>query len=281
MIFSITPLKVLILTALLALSCAPEQNESLDGDLLPSRFPADFQPPVDYLTGQPLEGWGGGQGEVSHAPLVFIHGNAHKADNWIPLATYFAQEGYTWNELWALSYLQVVEHESYNSNEGNWRDVDTFVQAVIDYTGYPQVTLISHSLGVTVSRVWLKHTADYNQLESWVGIAGANHGVSFCNPANTQEMCTELGHPETEFLTWLNGGDETPQGDKIRWITVYNGTDLDMFFPDSAVMNDGSVHDLRLSPVLEGAINLPFPALDHFQLATSRVVFDSLNHYLE
>ena len=196
------------------------------------------------------------------------------------MATYFAEEGYSWNELWAMSYLQVVNDENYNSNEGNWQEIDEFVQAVIDYTGEEKVNIIAHSLGVTVARTWLRHTADYAKVNTFIGIAGANHGVSFCGPDDHLGLCAELGHPDSDFLQWLNGTDETPNDNEIQWITVYNGANLDLFFPQNALMNDSTTHDLRLSPVLDGAINIQYPNMDHMQLSLSKTVYDTLKYHI-
>ena len=274
-------LKIMLVMGFLALNgCEDAQVEVVERDLLPSEFPADFTPPNDYLTGQKLDGWGGGFGEIIHTPIVFIHGNAHSADNWETMASYFAENGYTWNELWALSYLQSSPDVDYNSNEGNWREVDDFVDAVLNYTGADKVNIISHSLGVTIVRTWLKHSEDYNQVEHFVGIAGANHGVAFCY-GDTTGLCGELGNPQSEFLNWLNGEDETPRDDIVEWITFYNGENLDMFFMESVLMNTGEYHDLRFSPMLDGALNIQFPELDHFELALSKTVYDTLETCLK
>ena len=200
MISSIMRLSLLFLALLLIfISC--EDNTDQDEEeytLLPTTLPESFISPSDYVTGNPLLGWGGGQGEINHTPIVFIHGNAHSADNWVTMATYFAEEGYSWNELWAMSYLQVADDENYNSNEGNWQEIDEFVQAVIDYTGEEKVIIIAHSLGVTLARTWLRHTEDYSQVNTFIGIAGANHGVSFCGQPAYSSLLTKL-------LTYCHG----------------------------------------------------------------------------
>jgi len=273
---------ILLLTVIiLFISCEDNTDQDVEEyALLPTTLPESFITPSDYVTGNPLLGWGGGHGEIDNTPIVFIHGNAHSADNWITMATYFAEEGYSWNELWAMSYLQVVNDENYNSNEGNWQEIDEFVQAVIDYTGEEKVNIIAHSLGVTLARTWLRHTEDYAQVNTFIGIAGANHGVSFCGPDDHRGMCAELGHPDSDFLQWLNGTDETPNDNEIQWITVYNGANLDLFFPQNALMNDNTTHDLRTSPVLDGAINIQYPDMDHMRLALSKTVYDTLKNYI-
>ena len=260
-----------------------EDNTDQDGEeyaLLPTTLPEGFTSPSDYITGNPLFGWGGGHGEINHTPIVFVHGNAHSADNWITMAMHFAEQGYSWNELWAVSYLQVTADESYNSNEGNWQEIDEFVQAVLDYTSEDKVNVISHSLGVTVARTWLKHAEDYPQVETFIGIAGANHGVAFCNAGLQSGLCEELGHPDSDFLQWLNDADETPNDAEVNWVTVYSGGNLDIFYPENAIMNNGDTLNLHHSPRLGGAINIELPQMDHFQLILSPTVFDTINQIL-
>ncbi len=273
-----TPLKLSTLALILFFAgCSNKSTPTgTEKGLLPTTFPADFTPPNDFVTGLPLDGWGGGDGEITHTPIVFVHGNAHSAENWVTMATYFANDGYTWNELWAVSYLQFIDSEDYNSNNGNWSEIGNFVQDVLDYTGQSKVDIIAHSLGVTVARTWLRHTGDYDKVAHFIGIAGANHGVAFCGPNDHRGMCNELGNPDSDFLHWLNDDDETPSDSTVQWITVYNGANLDIFFPENALMNDSSTVDLRLSPVLNGAINIQFPTIDHIHLALSRTVYDTL-----
>ena len=54
-----------------------------------------------------------------------------------------------------------------------------------------------------------------------------------------------------------------------------------MFFMESVLMNTGEYHDLRFSPMLDGALNIQFPELDHFELALSKTVYDTLENCLK
>ncbi len=282
MISNITHLSI-VACMLTIVSCeTPDTSDGEIRDLLPNSFPADFDTIIDADSGEPLSGWGGGWGEVQHTPIIFVHGNGHSAWNWNTMASFFAEDGYTWNELWAITYLgDVISESLYNTNEGNWHEIDQFVDAVLAYTQSEKVVIIAHSLGVTVSRTWLKHSNDYGKVETFVAIAGPNHGVAFCGPNQHSGLCGEIGHPESGFLQWLNENDETPYAATIRWITVYNGTSLDVFYPIQALMNDNTSYDLRNSPMLDGAINLQFSNLDHIRLATSESVFDTLSYYIK
>lgn len=275
---------MIFLSILIAGCGEPEQiGNIVDDEIvyeLPSGFPDDFPAMYDNLTGAIQPGWGGGEGEITHTPAVFIHGLAHYAENWNTMANYFLDSGYTPAELWAISYLDLNGGDSTNSNMANFPEIKTFVDAVLEYTGKEKVNLISHSLGVTVSRAWLKSEDDYSKIEHFVGIAGPNHGVNYCAYNLVQPNCIELGHPHSDFLTWLNENDETPEDETVGYLTIYDGTGMDIFFPNNAVMNDSSIFDLRLSPQLDGAENIQFAGLGHIALQTSKDVATEIVRFL-
>ncbi len=246
---------------------------------LAEAFPADFPVIRDQLTGNPLSGWGG-SGEVQRRPVVFIHGNGSNAGSWITFGEYLLYQGYAPSELWAISYLDFLGGGSANGNLANLEDIDFFISAVITYTGSGQVDLICHSLGVTVGRAWLKAYDTFPQVSHFVGIAGANHGVAFCAGDTLSTICKELGHPQSEFLIWLNQPDETPHDSLVQYLTLYDGTGVDVFFPAQTVMSDGSMADLRESPLLEGAINIQLAGFGHGGFLTSPVAMDTIISFL-
>jgi triacylglycerol lipase len=72
--------------------------------------------------------------------------------------------------------------------------VRAFIEVVIKYTGAEKVNVVSHSMGVTITRRALKggymqedeHTKYYvgepltDKVYTFIGIAGCNHGCSLC-----------------------------------------------------------------------------------------------------
>ncbi len=246
---------------------------------LAQAFPADFPVIRDQLTGNPLSGWGG-SGEVQRRPVVFIHGNGTNAGSWITFGEYLLDQGYAPSEVWAISYLDFLGGDSANGNWANLEDIDHFISAVKTYTGSGQVDLICHSLGVTVGRAWLKAYDTYSQVSHFAGIAGANHGVAFCAGDTLSTICRELGHPQSEFLTWLNQPDETPHDSLVQYLTLYDGTGVDVFFPAQTIMSDDSVVDLRESPLLEGALNVQFTGFSHGYFLTSPASMDTVLSFL-
>jgi pimeloyl-ACP methyl ester carboxylesterase len=256
-------------------------NQPAGSSTLPSSFPNGFSRPHDQLTGNTLGGWGGCSGCVTHAPIVFVHGNGNTADAWRVVAQRFLDNGYVTRELWAISYLDYAGGDSATSSMANVEDIDEFVNAVLDYTGAKKVDVIAHSLGVTVARAWMKKKDAFAKVGHFVAIAGPNHGVNFCyGPLAGSALCREIGHPNSEFLTYLNVPDETPFDETVAYMTIYDGTTADFYFPPVAVFNDGSVGDLRMSPRLEGASNMQLAGKDHMALKDSQESFDLMFNFV-
>ncbi len=266
---------MLVCLGLLA-ACQDEQITDDEVDVyLAEDFPEDFPVILDQLTGNPLSGWGG-SGEVQRRPVVFLHGNGTNAGSWITFGEYLLDQGYAPSELWAISYLDFIAGDSANSNIHNLEDIEAFISAVLTYTSSTQVDLICHSLGVTVGRAWMKTYDGYSQVTHFVGIAGANHGVAFCPGDSISSICRELGHPQSEFLTWLNDGDETPHDSLVQYMTLYDGTGADVFYPALTMMSDSSFMDLRESSMLDGAANIQLAGYGHGWFLIDSVAMDTV-----
>lgn len=249
---------------------------------LPAGLPEGFPVQFDQTTGNPLNCWGGGGGYINSSPIIFIHGNYNSADNWRDVAEFLLGFGYVPNELWAVTYQDVSGGATSNANLSNMLDIENFVSDVLEYTGEDKVAIIGHSLGVTLGRAWMKEYNRYTSVSHFIGIAGANHGVNFCGPASpshSSPLCLEIGHPDSDFLTWLNQDDETPFDDIVQYMTLYSGTNLDYFYPSSAVMYDGSTMDLWHSPLLEGAFNVQVPT-DHMSIRTNMVSITEMANFM-
>ncbi len=145
-----------------------------------------------------------------HVPVVFVHGNNVDAADWYPVRDAFRRAGWSMQELWALSYNGLggnnrtalhtanperdQEHREMGwdgttrvtSNDVNVPDLYAFITAVRAYTGSRKFSIVGHSLGVTVARQTLKkHPSLRRDLVAFVGIAGANHGTTFCPPGSS------------------------------------------------------------------------------------------------
>lgn len=264
-------------------------------------FPKDFPDLIDHEWGFPLGGFGGiEQGApIERAPVIFVHGNNVDAADWYPVRDDFKAAGWTDQELWALSYNGLgsnngtallrtnperdAEHREMGwdgqvrvtNNEVNVPDLHDFIVAVRAYTGSDEFSIVGHSLGVTLARRVLKvHPELRDDLVAFVGIAGANHGTSFCPPGSEDNVvsCNEIARGTT-WLADLNGpesGDETYG--PAKWLTVYDG---------SGAADPAFAADYSKSPQLKGAENREFAGSYHNDLRIDPAIVKAYRSFIE
>ncbi len=219
-------------------------------------------------------GWGGHEyhgtdGESDRTPVVFVHGNQRDACDWLDHASFFRHRGYTGDDLWAITF-----DEGTPSHESMAEQLDAFVGKIREHTGEETVDVVGHSLGVTGLRYWLLSRARLEWVDTFVGLAGANHGTVLCT------WCSETGinggpYRSSEFLradyeeipnhplSVLNG-DETP-GD-IEYYTL-RGTEDTLFWR------------CRESPMLEGAENVRLET-DHDGVRTEQAAIEYIYRWV-
>ncbi|HZR10508.1 MAG TPA: hypothetical protein VFA79_18120 [Myxococcales bacterium] len=253
-------------------------------------FPADFPRIIDASLQVPVIGFGSAEGRVERVPVIFLHGNN---DTPFPtacnpfgsihnLAQYFLDSGYSPRELWGLGYqgdqcdlITDPTHRSgaAHSTEANVPDLRAFVDAVLAYTGAKRVDVVAHSLGVTLTREWMRQDGAYRRVRALVAIDGPNHGIIDCSPSPLNffqlpsqggftpqsAICLEYGSDHTPLLSALNKHGET-RG-PTRYLVILN-TDADFVYisaqdglvpPVPAEDRDGQPHDFSRSARLRGA----------------------------
>ncbi len=239
-------------------------------------FPADFPVIEDTSLGKPVIGFGAA-GPVARTPVIFLHGNNDTPfptacgvfGNMQVMAQYLADNGYATSELWGLGYQgdqcdlgtvgQTRRSSIAHTNAANVPDLRRFVRAVLAYTGAKEVDIVAHSLGVTLTREWIRQDKAENQVRRFVAIDGPNQGIINCSPSPLNyfqasaaggftpqsEVCQELGSPNTPFLKLLNR-DEADRGwhghghgrghghdggDDVRTLVIRNADKSFVFFP--------------------------------------------------
>lgn len=265
-------------------------------------FADGFPDLTDDEWGFALGGFGGvGRGApLQHVPVIFVHGNNVDAADWYPVRDDFREAGWTDQALWALSYNGLggnngaavtrdnpearEEREEMGwdgqsrvtANDVNVPDLHRFILAVREYTGSDRFFLVAHSLGVTVARKTLKvHPELRSDLVAFVGIAGGNHGTTFCPPGSEgrAHSCDEIA-AGTEWLAELNGPDGADETyAPARWMTVYDGSGA----ADPAYAGPAYAQ----SPRLEGADNREFPGTYHNDLRVAPDIVAVYREFLE
>lgn len=250
-------------------------------------FPKDFPVLVDASLRKPVLGFGA-KGTVTRTPVVLLHGNN---DTPYPtdcnggygklrdFAQYLVGRGYSTAEVWALGYqgdqCDLLTDQSRRAAEAhttlaNVPDVRAFINAVLAYTGAPQVDIVGHSLGTTVAREWMRQDGAHGKVRRLVGVDGPNHGIINCapNPQNyyhsigfvpNSPVCLEYGAHDTPLLARLNAHDETPPPTEYLmivnadvsfvYVSARDGT-LPAVPPEN---RRGQRHDFSRSARLDGA----------------------------
>lgn len=141
---------------------------------------------------------------VVNQPVIFIHGNSDAANGtafgytgWTASRNYFISQGYKNSELYAITWGDAnpaLSGSQYHSLP-NIQRIRAFIQAVKAYTGAAKVDVVTHSMGVTLTRKAilggagndLLNGGNYNlgvpltsSVDTFVGIAGANRGLVSC-----------------------------------------------------------------------------------------------------
>src|SRR5712671_5104119 len=259
-------------------------------------FPLDFPRIIDASLGVPVIGFGGSDGRVERVPVIFLHGNndtpfatACNPFGYIHnLAQSFLDAGYSPRELWGLGYqgdqcdlIATPTNRSglAHSTDANVADLRAFVQAVLAYTGARRVDVVAHSLGVTLTREWMRRDRAYRQVRALVAIDGPNHGIINCSPSPlnfwqqpsnggftpNSAVCDEYGSDQTQLLATLNAAGET--AGPTRYLVIRNVSRASpesgdfVYLPSQdgvlpgvpAQDRYGNAHDFSASALLAGA----------------------------
>ncbi|CDW78772.1 lipase [Stylonychia lemnae] len=139
---------------------------------------------------------------INRVPVVFVHGAADMVigygwenDGFRYDIEYFLDHGYTKAEIYGSQWGYAdIPNELNLQHDTEWvLQIRRFIEAVLDYTGAPQVDVVSHSMGVTLSRAALKGGYYFleniqtlflkpinKRIRTFIGIAGGNYGISLC-----------------------------------------------------------------------------------------------------
>ena len=234
---------------------------------------------------------------LKHVPVIFVHGNNVDASDWYPVRDDFLAKGWSNQELWGLSYggfggangtalftsnpERDKEHADNGDNhstyitedDANVSDLYRFIRMVQAYTGSSRFVIVGHSLGVTLARETLRlHRELRPALVAFVGIAGANHGTTFCPPGSEGNVvsCDEIA-AGTAWLARLNAAGETYG--PAHWLTVYDGSGIG----DPAYVGPTYAQ----SPALKGAVNLQFPHTYHNDLRLDPAIVAVYRSFIE
>lgn len=165
--------------------------------------------PRDDIPGGSYGGRRAGEDLPRNDPVVFIHGNADRAageadgmpQGWTAVIRHFLAQGYTPAELYATTWGPADPARSKEQAHAFAvvSRLRAFIKAVLAYSGAERVDVIGHSMGVTLARKAIQggmlEGRDLgpslgDRVDTLVGIAGANRGLTACFAAPTQPVCS-------------------------------------------------------------------------------------------
>jgi triacylglycerol lipase len=172
-------------------------------------------------------------------PVVLVHGTfLNMRDSWNSVAPALTRLGYC---VYALDYGDNATGDIPKSA----RQLATFVDRVLAATRASKVGIVGHSQGGMMPRYLIKFLGATDKVDDLVGFSPSNHGTT--NPLAGPAValgCVACGQQvrDSEFITTLNAGDETPGSASYTVAQTRNDevvTPYDSAFlaPDPAVTN--------------------------------------------
>jgi pimeloyl-ACP methyl ester carboxylesterase len=198
--------------------------------------------PRDDLEGGSYGGRSAPAQGLSNQPVVFVHGNSDRAAGrgadgpagWTAVIRQFLARGYSPAELYATTWgpADPARATEQVHSPRNVRRIRAFLEAVLAYTGAERIDVIAHSMGVTLARrAILGGEMDgyalgpplTGRVDAFVGIAGANLGLTACFFAESQPTCSDEDGLFPGYPSWLGAVGESDFLQQLNARTGYEG----------------------------------------------------------
>lgn len=204
-------------------------------------------------------GPGGELPQLTHDPILFVHGYLGNSTNWDTMRQRFLADGWKDYELYAYNYSFT------DSNAEVAAKIRNDVNRIMSATGATKVDIIAHSIGSVSSRYYLKNLDGSSKVDAWVSLAGPNHGTDYVDRQNCQTTpCREIAIG-SGFLLALNAVDETPG--LTRYATWRSTCDTTITPTESVV--------------LLGATNFFSGCVVHFNFLLDATVYQEVKDHIE
>lgn len=177
-------------------------------------------------------------------PVVMVHGNAGYPSDWDNTVSELYSRGYSSGDIYRPNW-------GYKScpacnNHSGWEEtpVADAIQDAIAGSCSGKIDIIGHSMGVTLAAKQIVDLGVEDDVDAFVGVAGAYRGLWSCGayPYNVQNStCGYWGlSVSSPFLDWLYG---KPLADRVYSIKSYQ----DQVVCSSGTCNVGGVHSSRIA----------------------------------
>lgn len=185
------------------------------------------------------------EGSTDNTPIVFVHGNTRSSRDWDEHIEYLIDNGYVGDDIWAITFDKPT-----SSHEEMAEQLESFILNVLEITGENNVSIVSHSLGVTGSRYWMYSKNRYDVVDSFLGIAGPNHGMEVSRRLSIMNATYGVARP-ADFIRSdyeriqghpLSKMNNTEPVESVDYYTIRGSKD--------------TLYQDKTSPVIEGGTNI-------------------------
>ena len=118
-------------------------------------------------------------------PIVFVHGMGGSGDQFQAQALRFASCGYPDNYFAALDHNSIMDLDRQNR-------LDKLIDDVLDETGADKVELVGHSMGTSISKVYLSTANNAAKVAHYVNVDGVGGNKLFGGVPTLNIMATSL-----------------------------------------------------------------------------------------
>jgi pimeloyl-ACP methyl ester carboxylesterase len=163
-----------------------------------------FLPRRERIDSRPADG---------HLPIVLVHGLGANRGTWTPLRLFLRLHGR--KRMYAFGYEDgTVERIA--------KDLEEFVDRVLETTGATRIDVVCHSMGGVVSRYAIQRLGLAERVRTLVTLASPHRGTYVANWANT--TLTNALRADSELIADLNADDFSKL--PIRFVAVSSDRDV-------------------------------------------------------
>lgn len=184
-------------------------------------------------------------GSTDKNPIVFVHGNTRSSRDWDEHLDFLIENGYTGDDLWAITFDKPT-----STHEEMSEQLDDFILNVVRETGASKISIVAHSLGVTGSRYWMYDNGRYDLVDSFLGIAGPNHGMEISRKLAMLNATYGAGRPANFIRSDYERIDNHPLS-KMNEIEPVEDVDY-----HTIRGNRDKLYRDKTSPKIEGGVNI-------------------------
>lgn len=180
-------------------------------------------------------------------PVLFIHGlGGERSDSFAEMRSWLHDNGLADREM-----REVKLSNSYGCIEASAKEAAVAAAQLLADTGAEKLHLVGHSLGGLAGRYFIKNLGGAEVVRTFVSITSPQHGTATIRPSPFNTCALNQMMPGSPFLQALNAGDETPDSDRVRYVTIRGLNDA-LVTPNTSPLLDGAAnHDVLLGTWLD------------------------------